>query len=218
MIDLYTWFSPNGRKVSIMLEECSLAYRPITVDLAKGEQKSPRFTALNPNQRVPAIIDHNAEGGPLRLAESGAILIYLAEKTGRLLAPSGRSRARTLQWLMFQMSHVGPTIGNAHYFSSSAEEKVPYAINRFMTESLHVLGVLSSALADREYLADDYSIADIATLPWVDAAWAPLHALFPDDARRLAPLAGWRERLLQRPAVARGLAIPRPDGETAAPD
>ena len=208
MIDLYTWASPNGRKVSIMLEECGLAYRVVPVDLSVGAQKSADFSALNPNQRVPAIFDHDGENGELILAESGAILIYLAEKTGSFLPASGVERARVLQWLMFQMAHVGPTLGQADHFLQFAEEKLPYAIERFVTESIRVLGVLDSALALSPALAGDYSIADIACYPWVEAAWQPMQALNPNAASRLGNLARWRENIGSRPAVLKGMAVP----------
>ena len=199
MIDLYAWYSPNVRKVAIMLEECALPYRLIPIALDEGEHRTANYASINPNQRVPAIVDHDAEGGALTLAESGAILIYLAEKTGQLLPAAGKDRAKALQWLMFQMSHIGPTLGQADHFLNFADEKLPYAIKRFVAESLRVLGVLNAALSDREFLAGDYSIADIATLPWVDVSWSPLHELAPEQAQAFTSLARWREALLRRP-------------------
>jgi len=171
MIDLYTWTTPNSRKIPIMLEETGLPYKVIPVDLGKEEQFSARFTAINPNQKIPAIVDHDLDGAPLTIFESGAILVHLAEKTGRFLPRDVRGRAAVMQWLMYQMSHVGPIIGQTGHFVNQAPEKIPYAIQRFINESLRIITVLNTGLADREYLADDYSIADIATYPWVVAAW-----------------------------------------------
>src|SRR5689334_23236044 len=161
VIDLYTWTTPNGRKISIALEELGLPYETIPVNLQKGEQLAPAFTAINPNQKIPAIVDHDVPGGPLAIFESGAILVHLAEKTGRLLPTDVRGRAATMQWLMYQMSHVGPIIGQTGHFMNQASEKIPYAIQRFVGESLRIVGVLNGGLAGRDWLAGDYSIADI---------------------------------------------------------
>src|SRR6185369_10519647 len=154
---------------SVMLEEVGLPYKVIPVNLQKEEQFAPAFTAINPNQKIPAIVDHDVAGGPLALFESGAILVHLAEKTGRFLPKDVRGRAATMQWLMYQMSHVGPIIGQTGHFVNQAPEKIPYAIQRFVNESVRIIGVLEKGLAGREYLASDYSIADIATYPWVMA-------------------------------------------------
>ena len=208
MIDLYTWTTPNGRKISIMLEETGLQYRVIPVNLGKQEQMAPTYTALNPNQKIPTIVDHDVPGGPLAIFESGAILIHLAEKTGRFLPTDVRARATTMEWLMFQMSHVGPMIGQAGHFSNQAPEKIPYAIQRFIGESVRILKVLETGLSDKEYLAADYSIADIATYPWVSAAWGPLHSTLPDELGKLSNLSGWLDRMKARPAVQRGMAVP----------
>src|SRR5882724_4169098 len=145
MIDLYTWTTPNGRKISIALEELGLPYKVIPVNLQKEEQFSPAFTAINPNQKIPAIVDHDVPGGPLSVFESGAILVHLAEKTGRLLPKDARGRATTMQWLMYQMSHVGPIIGQTGHFVNQAPEKIPYAIQRFVGESVRIVGVLNTA-------------------------------------------------------------------------
>ena len=168
MIDLYTWSTPNGRKVSIMLEECALPYRVHPVNIGKGEQFTPEFLALNPNNRIPAIVDSEGpDGKPLPLFESGAILIYLAEKTGKFMPRDPRTRLICLQWLMFQMGGVGPMFGQAHHFIRNAKEQVPYAIKRYTDETRRLYGVLQKRLSEVEYLADEYSIADIATFPWV---------------------------------------------------
>lgn len=208
MIDLYTWTTPNGRKISIMLEETGLQYRVIPVNLGKEEQMAPTFTALNPNQKIPTIVDHDVPGGPLAIFESGAILIHLAEKTGRFLPKDVRARAATMQWLMFQMSHVGPMIGQAGHFLNQAPEKIPYAIQRFIGESVRILKVLEAGLRDKEYLAAEHSIADIATYPWVSAAWGPLQSTLPDELGRLGNLSRWLDRMKARPAVERGMAVP----------
>jgi GST-like protein len=209
MIDLYTWTTPNGRKVSILLEETALPYWTIPIDLSKDEQKSAQFTAICPNQKIPAIVDHDVAGGPLAIFESGAILIHLAEKTGKFLPVEPRARAVVLQWLMYQMSHVGPILGQVNHFVNQAPEQVPYAINRFLAESLRILGVLNGALAGRTYLGDDYSIADMATYPWVHAAWEAFAKLLPNEVAKLPDLQRWIECLGARPAVQRGMAVPQ---------
>jgi GSH-dependent disulfide-bond oxidoreductase len=206
MIDLYTWTTPNGRKISIMLEEVGLPYRVIPVNLGKDEQHRPEFLAVNPNGKIPAIVDHDVPGGPLSVFESGAILVHLAEKSGRLLPTDVRARATTFQWLMFQMSHVGPIIGQAGHFLNDAEEKVPYAIRRFVGESLRIVGVLETGLAGREYLAGEYSIADIATYPWVAAAWPRFKEMVGEQSG--GNVQRWLDRVGARPAVQRGMAIP----------
>ena len=208
MIDLYTWTTPNGRKISIMLEELGLAYETIPVDLAKEQQFSPRFTAINPNQKIPAIVDHDVEGEPLAIFESGAILVHLAEKTGRFLPREVHDRAAVMQWLMYQMSHVGPIIGQTGHFVNQAPEKIPYAIQRFIGESVRIIGVLNTGLAGREYLAGDYSIADIATYPWVVAAWGPFQSMMPEKVGELGNVRRWLDVVGKRPAVERGMKVP----------
>ena len=206
MIDLYTWSTPNGRKVSIMLEECALPYRVHPVNIGKGEQFTPEFLALNPNNRIPAIVDSEGpDGKPLPLFESGAILIYLAEKTGKFMPRDPRTRLICLQWLMFQMGGVGPMFGQAHHFLRSAKEQVPYAIKRYTGETRRLYGVLQKRLSDAEYLADEYSIADIATFPWVARfEWHKVDlAAFPAVKR-------WFDVIAARPAVAKGMAVPTP--------
>ena len=196
MIRLYAWHTPNGRKVSVMLEEIALPYEIIKVNLGQGEQFSAEFTSLNPNQKIPAIID-----GDVRLAESGAILIYLAEKGGRLLSP----RYETLQWLMFQMAHIGPMLGQAHHFRLQAKEKLAYAIERYEKEAARLFKVLDTQLAQTNYLAGDYSIADIATYPWILRYFN-----FGVQLDDYPALKRWAERIGARPAVQRGMEILKP--------
>jgi GSH-dependent disulfide-bond oxidoreductase len=209
MIDLYTWTTPNGRKASIMLEETGLPYTVHPVNLSAEQQFSSEFTAITPNQKIPAIVDRDVPGGPLALFESGAILIYLGEKSGRFLSTDVRVRAATMQWLMFQMSHVGPIIGQTGHFMNQAPEKIPYAIQRFVGETLRILAVLDVALATREYLAGEYSIADMATYPWVEAAWTPLSSTMPEKIGELGNVRRWLDRVSARPAVQRGMKVPQ---------
>ncbi|MGH7854578.1 MAG: glutathione S-transferase family protein [Candidatus Binatia bacterium] len=204
MIKLYTWGTPNGKKASIMLEEVGLPYEVHPVNLAEGDQLKPEYLAVNPNNKIPAIVDTDGPGGkPFTLFESGAILMYLAEKSGKLWQSDMRQRYLVTQWLMFQMGGVGPMFGQANYFYQ-LEEKVPYAIERFRKEALRLYNVLNKELGQREYLAGEYSIADIATYPWV---WRhDIHQVkleeFPDVKR-------WYDAISQRPAVQRGMGIPK---------
>jgi GST-like protein len=170
MIDLYYWPTPNGHKVTMFLEEAGLDYTLKAVNIGKGEQFKPDFLALAPNNRMPAIVDHAPAGGgaPVSLFESGAILLYLAEKTGRFIAPDIAGRAEVLQWLFWQMGGLGPMLGQNHHFTQYAPEKVPYAIDRYVKETNRLYGVLDRRLADRAYVAGaDYSIADMASFPWI---------------------------------------------------
>ena len=200
MITLHTWATPNGRKVSIMLEECDLPYVVRKIDITRGEQFDPAFVAVNPNAKIPAIED---DEGPLTIFESGAILIYLAEKTGRFLPPAGALRYHALQWLMFQMGGVGPMFGQTHHFLRFAPEPVPYAIERYRKETRRLYGVLDARLAAAEYLAGDYSVADIATYPWVARhEWQEIDLTDFSNVRR------WYEAVGARPAVSRGMAVP----------
>jgi GSH-dependent disulfide-bond oxidoreductase len=203
VIDLYTWGTPNGRKVSVMLEETGLPYRVHPIDISKGEQFRPDFVALNPNSKIPAIVDDEGPGGPISLFESGAILIYLAEKTGQLLARDPRRRVETLVWLMFQMGGVGPMFGQAHHFLRAAPEPVPYGIERYTKETRRLYGVMDKRLGEVAYLAGEYSIADVATYPWVARHEWHKVALpeFPNVAR-------WYDAIGARPAVARGMRVP----------
>lgn len=211
MIELYTHATPNGHKVSILLEELGLPYRLHLVDIQKNEQMQPAFLAINPNNKIPAIVDPDGPGGvAMSLWESGAILIYLAEKTASPLLPaSGARRYQVLQWLMFQMAGVGPMFGQAGHFTIYAQEKVPYGIQRYSNEARRLLGVMEKTLANRPYIAgDDYSIADIAIFPWTNSALRiPTIGSF--DA--WPAVAAWRERIAARPAVQRGLDKPRRD-------
>lgn len=201
MIDLYTYTTPNGRKPAILLEELAVPYRIHRVDIGKGEQFSPEFVAINPNSKIPAIVDREAE---ITVFESGAILIYLAEKAGQFLPTAAAERARVIEWLMFQMANIGPMFGQLGHFRNAAPEPLPYAIERYQKESIRLLGVLEQQLAVRDYLAGDYSIADMATYPWVATAGAGYLAL---PLAEFSAVQGWIERLSQRPAVRTGMAI-----------
>ncbi len=215
MIDLYTAATPNGHKVSIALEELGLPYTLKVLDLSKGEQKTPSFLAINPNGRIPAIVDH--EAGGFAVFESGAILIYLAEKTGRLMPTDVQGRSRVLQWLMFQMGGVGPMMGQANVFFRYFPEKIQPAIDRYQGESKRLLTVLDGHLKDHEYLAGDYSIADIAN--W---AWVRTHRWSGVEVEGLPHLQRWLAAIRARPAVQRGIERPAPevhlrrDGDDAA--
>jgi GSH-dependent disulfide-bond oxidoreductase len=207
VIDLYTWSTPNGRKVSIMLEECAMPYKVHPINIGKGEQHTPEFLAINPNNRIPAIVDPaGPDGKPLALFESGAILIYLAEKTGGKFMPKApRTRYIALQWLMFQMGGVGPMFGQAHHFLRSAPEQVPYGIKRYTDETRRLYGVLNKRLSEAEYLADEYSIADIATYPWIAR-----HEWHKVDLKDFPAVKRWFDAIGQRPAVQKGMAVPTP--------
>ncbi|HEY8520160.1 MAG TPA: glutathione S-transferase N-terminal domain-containing protein [Gammaproteobacteria bacterium] len=202
MIDLYTWHTPNGRKISIMLEEVGLPYRVIPVDITAGEQFRSEFLAISPNNKIPAIVDTDTG---ISMMESGAILLYLAEKTGRLLPPPGKARWQVLEWLMLQMASVGPMLGQVHHFLRFNKGKSPYAEERYHAEGLRIYGVLDRRLADREFLVDDYSIADIATWPWI-ARWEWQGI----DWERFPNLKRWFVTIAGRPAVQRGYDVPRP--------
>ncbi len=215
MIDLYTAATPNGHKISIALEELGLPYTMKVLDLAQGEQKRAPFLAINPNGRIPAIVDHDADD--FAVFESGAILIYLAEKTGRLMPSDPQGRSRVLQWLMFQMGGVGPMMGQANVFYRYFPEKIQAAIDRYQGESKRLFRVLDGHLQDHEYLAGDYSVADIANWAWVRThRWSGVEV---DD---LPHLQRWLDAIGQRPAVQRGLQNPpstlelRRDGSEAA--
>jgi GST-like protein len=202
MIDLYYWPTPNGWKITIFLEEAGTPYRIVPVNIGKGEQFAPEFLKISPNNRMPAIVDPDGPGGkPIAIFESGAILMYLAEKTGRFLPRDPRGRYEVLQWLMFQMANVGPMFGQAGHFARYAPEKIPYAIERYTNETRRLCRVLDGRLADRDYLASEYSIADMATFPWV-------HAVEQMVGLQEAPnLSRWVATLRARPAVTRGLAV-----------
>lgn len=204
MIDLYTWPTPNGHKIHIMLEETGLAYRVIPVDIGAGDQFKPEFLRISPNNKMPAIVDPDGPGGrPFALAESGAILFYLAAKTGRFLPQDLEKRWQVMQWVMFQMAHIGPMLGQAHHFLGYAPEKIPYAIERYSNEAKRLYGVLERRLAASPYVAcDEYSIADMAILPWLrfpERQGVSIEA-YPQVKR-------WRDALLERPAVKRALQV-----------
>ena len=198
-IDLYTWTTPNGRKVSIALEELALPYRAHPINIGKDEQFAPDFLAISPNNKIPAIVDHDPPGSgePFSAFESGAILIYLADKTGRFLPAEPLARSRVLQWLMFQMGSVGPMLGQAHHFRAYVREKIPYAIERYTKEAGRIYGILDRRLTDNAYLAGDYSIADMAVFPWIR-----LHGRQGQKLDDFPNLKDWFERIAARTAVA----------------
>jgi GST-like protein len=205
MIELYYWPTPNGRKITIFLEEANLDYRIVPVDIGRGDQFKPEFLNISPNNRMPAIVDLDGpEGRPFSLFESGAILIYLADKTGKFLSHSPRERHETIQWLMFQMSGIGPMFGQRWHFRHETLEKIPYAIARYTNESRRLLNVLDRQLAVKQFLAGDYSIADMATVPWIAGAERnpALLANYPNLKR-------WLDQMHARPGVQRGLAVMR---------
>jgi len=201
MIDLYTAGTPNGWKISIALEELGLPYEVRRLFLPRDEQKEPWFLRINPNGRIPAIVDRDA--GNQSVFESGAILIYLAEKTGRLLATSGPQRVAALEWLMFQMAGIGPMMGQANHFLRNAPEKLPYAIQRYQEESRRLFEALDLRLAGHEYLAGEFSIADIATWPWIR-----IHFFSETSIEGLANLQRWLDALGKRPAFEKGVIVP----------
>ena len=204
MIQLYTWGTPNGKKVSVMLEEVGLPYEVHPISLQKGDQFTPEYLAINPNNKIPSIMDTDGPGGqPLTLFESGAILMYLAEKTGKLLPQDMRKRYEIVQWLMFQMGGVGPMFGQANFFLRLAE-KVPYAIERYHKEALRLYKVLDQQLGKKEYLAGEYSIADIATYPWV---WR--HEMHQVKLEEFPNVKRWYDAISARPAVERGMVVPK---------
>ncbi len=204
MIEVYSWPTPNGHKVHIMLEECGLAYRVHPVDIGAGEQFAPDFLALSPNNKIPALTDTDGpDGRPISLFESGAILLYLAGKTGRLLPADVAGKYEVLQWLMFQMGSVGPMLGQAHHFRLYAPQKLPYAIERYTHEAQRLYGVLNKRLAHTTYVGGrDYSIADIAVFPWL-RSWKNQGVEMADYPH----LKGWFDEIAKRPAVQRGVAV-----------
>jgi GST-like protein len=206
MITLYTWRTPNGRKISIALEELGLPYEARAIDITRKEQFDPAFLALNPNNRIPVIVDPDGpDGNPITVIDSGAILLYLAEKTHRLLPTDARARCEAMQWLMFQMGSVGPMLGQAHHFLRYAPEVIPYAIERYSREAVRLYGVLETRLEGRDWLAGTaYSIADIATFPWI--ARHEWHAI---DLTRFPAVQRWYNAIANRPAVQRGMEIPQ---------
>jgi len=203
MIDLYTWPTPNGHKMHIMLEELGLDYNVIPIDIGAGDQFDPEFLKISPNNKMPAMVDHDGPGGePYPLSESGAMLLYLAEKTGRFMPQEIRARYRVTQWLMFQMGHIGPMLGQAHHFRAYAPETIPYAVERYTNEAGRLYKVLNTRLEQSEYLADDYSIADIAVFPWLRS-----HERQGQDLADFPEVKRWFEAIDARPAVQRGLQV-----------
>ena len=204
MIEVYSWATPNGHKVHIMLEECGLAYRAHAVDIGAGDQFKPEFLAISPNNKIPAITDTDGPGGkPISLFESGAILLYLAAKTGRFLPTDLAARYEVLEWLMFQMGGVGPMLGQAHHFRIYAPEKIPYAIDRYSNEAKRLYGVMNKRLAKSTYIGGaEYGIADIAIFPWL-RSWKNQGIDWADHPH----LKGWFDEVAARPAVVRGVEV-----------
>ena len=204
MIDLYTYTTPNGRKPAIALEELQLPYRIHKIDIGKGDQFTPDFVAINPNSKIPAIRDLDTN---ITVFESGAILIYLAEKTSKLLPTDTAQRTKVIEWLMFQMASVGPMFGQLGHFRNAAPDRIPYAIDRYETETHRLLAVLDRQLATTPYIAGDYSIADIATYPWVVATTTPYLG---QSLKDYPHVQAWIDRMQARPAVQTGMAILTP--------
>ena len=212
MIDLYTWSTPNGRKVSIMLEEVGLPYEVRPINIGKGDQHQPSFLEISPNNKIPAIVDRD---NGYSMFESGAILIYLADKTGQLMPTEYFARTDVMQWLMFQMGNVGPFFGQNHHFSRFAPEKIPYAIKRYVDETKRLYDVMDKRLARTRYLAgDDYTVADVATFPWV-ARWE-WHSL-ENGLRDFPGVLRWYDEIRARPAVQKGYDVPETGQAIAAP-
>ena len=203
MIELYTWGTPNGRKVSIMLEECGLAYNVHPVNIGKGEQFAPDYLKINPNGKIPSIVDPEGPGGePIAMMESGAILIYLADKSGKFFPE--KSKYEILQWLMFQMGHVGPMFGQAHHFMRNPKEIVPYAVERYGKEAKRLYGVMNLRLQGNAFLSGkEYTVADIATFPWVAR-----HEWHKVDLAEFPHVKRWFDAIAARPAVERGMKVP----------
>lgn len=204
MIEVYSWATPNGHKVHIMLEECGLPYKVIPVDIGAGEQFDPKFLEISPNNKIPAIVDPvGPDGQPISLFESGAILVYLAAKTGKFLPASDRGKFETLQWLMFQMGGVGPMLGQAHHFRIYAPQKIDYAIERYTNEAKRLYAVMDKRLAKSTYIAGpEYTIADIAIFPWL-RSWKNQGI----DWNDYPHLKGWFDEIAARPAVQRGVEV-----------
>jgi GST-like protein len=202
MIDLYFWPTPNGQKVSIFLEEAELPYKVVPINIGKGEQFESKFLEISPNNKIPAIVDHQGPGGkPISVFESGAILMYLADKTGKFIPADPRGRWQVAEWVMFQMGTVGPMLGQANHFLNYAPEKLQYAIDRYTNESKRIFNVMDKQLSQREYLAGAYSIADMASWPWVVTRKKG------GEFEEFANLTRWVDAIGQRPAVKRGMAV-----------
>ncbi|HEU5297318.1 MAG TPA: glutathione binding-like protein [Burkholderiaceae bacterium] len=204
MIEVYSWATPNGHKVHIMLEECALAYKVVAVDIGAGDQFRPEFLAISPNNKIPAITDPDGpDGGPISVFESGAILLYLAGKTGRFLPADTRGKYNVLQWLMFQMGNIGPMLGQAHHFRIYAPEKISYAVDRYTNEAKRLYRVMNDQLAKSRYIAGNaYTIADIAIFPWL-RSWKNQGI----EWGEFPHLKGWFDEIAARPAVVRGVEV-----------
>ena len=205
-LDLYTWKTSNGRKATIMLEECGLEYNVHPIDISKDMQFSDEFVSINPNSKIPALVDHNGPNGDrITIFESGAILMYLAEKTGLFMPTEPEKKYEVIQWVMFQMGGIGPIFGQVHHFKRAAKEKVPYAINRYFNECSRLYGVLDARLENRNFLAnEDLSIADFCVLPWVFRHdWQEINLQDFKNVQR------WYEMLMSRPALSKGMEIPK---------
>ena len=213
-LDLYTWPTPNGRKVTIFLAEAELAYNLVPVDTAAGAQFEPGYAEINPNRKIPALVDHQFPRGegPFPIFESGAILLHLAERTGRFLPADARRRSETLQWLMWQMGGFGPMLGQAHHFRFYASEQISYCIDRYTREAQRLYGVLDRRLQGREYIVDDFSIADVAIWPWI----AP-RKLQGVDIQAFPNVARWNEIMKARPGVRAGFDVLREEASAAKP-
>jgi GSH-dependent disulfide-bond oxidoreductase len=204
MIDLYTWPTPNGHKIHIMLEETGLPYKVIPIDIGAGDQFKPEFLKISPNNKMPAMVDHDGPGGkPMALAESGAMLFYLASKTGKFLPDDIRERWQVMQWVMFQMGHIGPMLGQAHHFLQYAPEKIEYAMNRYRNEANRLYGVVERRLKESRFVAcGEYTIADMAIMPWMR---------FPErqgvEIEEYPHVKRWRDGIAARPAVQRGVQV-----------
>ncbi|MBX9990232.1 glutathione S-transferase N-terminal domain-containing protein [Phreatobacter oligotrophus] len=211
-IDLHFWPTPNGWKITIMLEECGLPYRVIPVNIGKGDQFKPEFLAIAPNNRMPAIVDPDGPGGePISVFESGAILMYLGRKTGKFYPQDERGRVAVEEWLMWQMSGFGPMLGQTHHFRIYAPEKIDYAIERYTKEANRLYGVLNRRLEGRDYICGDYTIADMACI-----GWAKLWERQGQDIAQFPNVKAWIDRMLARPAVQRGFAVNKEDRTNAA--
>jgi len=203
MIDLYSWPTPNGHKIHIMLEETGLAYRVHGVNIGKGDQFAPEFLAISPNNKIPALVDpHGPDGKPISIFESGAILQYLGRKVGKFYPAEERACVEVEQWLFWQMANLGPNCGQAHHFRNYAQEKIPYAIDRYTNEVHRLYGVMDTRLKDRQYLAGDYSIADMASYPWVRP-----YKNQGQDLAEFPSLEKWFQRMHDRPAVAKAVKV-----------
>jgi GST-like protein len=209
MIDLYSWGTPNGHKISIMLEECGLDYTVYPVDISKGLQRRPDFLAINPNGKIPAIVDHDGDGGEVRVFESVSILIYLAEKCGKFLPEKGQERSSVLSWLAWQAANVGPMFGQAFHFYRQAPKPQPYATERYRDESLRLLSVIDNQLSKGEWLAGEtYSIADMACFSWIKVGRQILQEETKGAMADMPHCQRWLEQMSQRPAVQKGILVP----------